>query len=146
MRRFAAARADKRRRGRDNLIIQAHHPALDVRTLEVLPVQVALRIVEQSFDAAVLPRDAGDGESGALPELVMVDLRDGRPEPLRELGLHRLYELALPLQRAVLGEMQLGREDPDIAGAHAGIEADYDAVVVGAGCSLRSVLSTCRVS
>src|SRR5512133_738721 len=52
----------------------------------------------------------------------MVDLGDRRAEPLLQLRLCRLDVLTLALQRARLRKMELDRENPDIAGAHGGIE------------------------
>src|SRR5690242_21117463 len=61
--------------------------------------------------------DAGDRQPCALPELVVVDLRDGRSEAALQLRLRGQQLLALALQGAVLGEMELGGEDADPAGA-----------------------------
>jgi len=48
----------------------------------------------------MLPRRTGDGECRALPEIVMVDLGHGRPEPFVELRLRRLHVLPLSLEGA----------------------------------------------
>src|SRR5580765_972350 len=113
MRRFAAARADKWSRGRDHSIIEGHHLTLDTRADELLAVEVALGVVEQVLDLPVLPRHARRRDARALPQLVMVDLRHGSAEALLQLRLHGLDELALALQRAALGKVQLRREDSD---------------------------------
>jgi hypothetical protein len=47
---------------------------------------------------------------------VVVDLGDGGTEPVRELRLRREHVLALALQRPGLGEVQLRRENRDVAG------------------------------
>ena len=104
-------------------------------------MEIPLGIVEQLLHAAVVPRDAGDRETGTLPELVVVDLGDGGSEAVLQLRLHRFDELALALQRARLGKVQLGGEDPDVAGAHAGIEARARPRPWGPA-ALRSVRST----
>ena len=49
---------------------------------------------------------------------MVVDFRDRRPEPVLELRLGRFDELALPLERAALREVELGRQDSDIAVRH----------------------------
>src|SRR5581483_12053452 len=54
----------------------------------------------------------------ALPEVVVVDFRDRRAEALLQLRLRRLDVLPLSLQRPRLGEVQLERQDPAVAGAH----------------------------
>ena len=85
--------------------------------LEVLARQVALGLVEQALGLAVLPRDAGQRETRTLPQLVMIDLGHRRSEAILELGLRRLDVLALALQRARLGEVQLDAQDADVARA-----------------------------
>src|SRR5579872_3924072 len=135
----STARTDSLTR-RMRSLIWRHHLPLDRHDLELLPVEIPLRLVEQSGDAALVTCDARDGEPRALPEVVVVDLGDGRTEPVLQLRLHGLHVLALSLQRARLGEVELDGEDADVAGGQVG----YDAAA-GAG-SLRSVRSTCRVS
>src|SRR3712207_4195603 len=93
---------------RDELPARAGH-------FELLGVQVALDVVEKPCGLAVLARDAGDGEPRALPEVVVVDLRNRRAEAVLELRLRRLDELPLPLQRSRLGEVELDRKDSDVA-------------------------------
>ena len=67
-----------------------------------------------------LPGDAGDGQPRALPEVVVVDLGDGSAESLLQLCLRRFDVLTLALQRPGFREVQLDREDADIARAHLG--------------------------
>src|SRR5262249_23480354 len=86
--------------------------------LELLAVQVALRLVEQLLGLAVLARDAREREPAALPELVVVDLGDRDPEPVLELRLRRLDELPLALQRPGLREVQLDGEDAHVPRPH----------------------------
>ena len=76
--------------------------------------------VQQLVELPVPPRDAGEGEPRALPELVVVDLGDRRAEAPLQLRLHGEQLLALSLERAVLGKVQLGREDADVARAQLG--------------------------
>src|SRR6266540_116051 len=99
-------------------VTRDHHLALHGHELVLLAVQVSNRVLEQLLELAVLARDTSDREPGALPELVVVDLRDRGTEAVLELRLRRLHVLALALQRAGLGEVQLDREDADVAGAH----------------------------
>src|SRR5205085_8897267 len=87
--------------------------------LVLLRVQVALRLVEQAQELPLLARDARQGQRRSLPEIVVVDLRDGRAEPVLELRLGRGDVLPLSLERTRFREMQLDAEDADIARAHA---------------------------
>ena len=84
---------------------QRHDLAFDADELERLPAQVALRAVEEPLELVVTPRDAGEGESRALPDVVVVDLRHRRAEPVLELRLRGADEPPLPLQRACLREV-----------------------------------------
>ena len=61
----------------------------------------------------------GEGQPGALPRVVVVDLGDRGSEPLRELRLRGEQHPALLLQRVVVGKEQLHGEDSDVPGAHA---------------------------
>src|SRR5919201_6245206 len=122
-------------------VVERHHLALEEAELEGLAGQVALRAIEELFDLAVTAGDARDGQPRPLPQLVVVDFGDRRAEAPLQLRLDGQQLLALALQRAVLGKVQLGREDADVAGA----QGSYAEVVVGAGVS-RSVRSTSRVS
>src|SRR4051794_33487411 len=99
-------------------IVQRNDLALDPAELELLPGQVALGAVQQRQQLPMIARDAGESQPRALPELVMVDLRDRGAEPLLQLRLRRLDVLSLALERARLREMKLDREDSDVAGAH----------------------------
>ena len=65
---------------------------------------------------AWLARDAGHRQPGALPDVVVVDLGHGRAEAPLELRLDREELLPLPLERVVVGEVELDREDADVAG------------------------------
>src|SRR5438067_11217850 len=70
----------------------------------------------------MVARDTREGQPRALPELVVVDLRDRSSEPLLQLRLRRLDVLALALQRARLRAVELDRENPDIARGHGHIQ------------------------
>src|SRR5919202_1968624 len=108
------ASSTRRRRS----LIERHELAGARPELPFLAVQVPLRLVEQPLGLPRLARDAGDGEARALPQLVVVDLRDRRAEAVLELRLRRAHELPLALQRASLREMEVDREDADVAHAH----------------------------
>jgi hypothetical protein len=73
----------------------------------------------------------------------MVDLRHRGPEAVLELRLRRGDVLALALQRARLGEVELDRQDGDEAAAQD--SAAGPAAAVGTASS-REVRSTSRVS
>jgi hypothetical protein len=76
----------------------------------------------------------------------VVDLGHRGSEAALKLRLHGKQLLALALQGAVLGEVQLGGEDPDVARARSQQPELYEAEVgAGAGVS-RSVRSISRVS
>src|SRR5579859_3054363 len=99
-------------------LIRAHDLPLHPDELPFLPVEVTLGAVEELLELGVAARDARNREAGALPELVVVDLGHGGAEALLELGLRRLDVLALALERAGGREVQLDREDADVARAH----------------------------
>ena len=121
-------------------LIERHQISGPRPELPFLTIQVPLGLVEQALRLARLPRDAGHGETGALPQLVVVDLGDGRAEAVLELRLGGADELALALQRARLGEVKLDGEDGDEAGAQ-----ESSAAAAGTGAS-SEVRSTSRVS
>src|SRR5438876_522966 len=87
--------------------IGGHDLSLGAHELVLLAVEIPDGFLEELLGFVVLARDAGDSELGTLPEVVVVDLRDGRAEAVLELCLRRLDVLALPLQRARLGKVQL---------------------------------------
>ncbi len=63
--------------------------------------------------AGVAPDERG-GELGALPEVVMIGLGHRRAEAPLELRLQRRQLLALALQAAVLGEVEMDLEEADV--------------------------------
>src|SRR5437588_12239119 len=92
----------------------------------------------------MVARDARERQPGALPELVVVDLGDRRPETLLQLRLRSLDVLALALQRTRLREMELDRENPHITGAQDRIEPnDQDARLDGQP-GMRTLLGALR--
>src|SRR5579883_191329 len=95
--------------------------------LPLLAAQPALRLVEQALGLVGLARDAGDREAGALPEVVVVDLRDRGADPVAEVVLRRADEVPLLLERARPGEVELDRQHADESGRHRGSEARCDA-------------------
>jgi hypothetical protein len=79
-------------------------------------VEEALGAVKQLVEGADLARSARHDEARTLPEIVVVDLGDRRPEPVLQLRLRRGDVLALSFKRAGLGKVQLYRENSDVAG------------------------------
>jgi hypothetical protein len=119
--------------------IERHDLALDVHELPLLPGEVALGAVEELLELPVLSGHASHGQRGPLPEIVVVDLGDRGAEAIPELCLGRGDVLALPLQRAGLGEMELDREDADVTGS-------VQVVAAAVALSSRPVRSIARVS
>ena len=72
-----------------------------------------------------------------LPELVVLDLGHRRAEALVQLGLRGLDVLPFPLERAVLGEVQLDREDAYVSAGHSRIKAGIGAFAGAADLKLR---------
>src|SRR5205085_9114577 len=116
----ACGRGDPRRRGarRDRagsllggVVFRVDDAPLEPAHLPLLAGEVALRLVEEPLRLPRLAGYAGDREPGALPELVVVDLRDRGAEPVLELSLRRAEVRPFPLQRPRLGEVQLERQD-----------------------------------
>jgi hypothetical protein len=95
-----------------------HDLSLDRHQLVLLTVEIPDGFLEQRVELAVLARDAGNRETRALPEIVMVDLGDRGPEAILQICLRGPHVLALALQRSGLREAQLDREDADVTGAH----------------------------
>jgi len=100
----------------------AHHLALDEAELPLLRCEEPLGLVEQQLGVAVVARHGRERQPRALPRVVVVDLGHGRAHVLEPL-LGRAQEVALLLQRAAGGEVELAREDADEAGGHGGIQA-----------------------
>src|SRR5207248_10768411 len=95
-----------------------------------------------------LPGLAGDksgGQAAALPEVVVGHFRDRGAEAVRKLRLCGLDVLALALQRSRLGEVQLDREDRDVAGGAAAQDSS-DGLGGGPVGVSSDVRSTSRVS
>ena len=80
-------------------VVRIDDEAVGERDLPLLPAQPALRLVEQPLDLAMLARDAGDRDPRALPDVVMVDLRNRRADTVLELRLRAAQEVPLLLQR-----------------------------------------------
>src|SRR5689334_20285498 len=99
-------------------LIGIHDRPLHPQQLPFLTGEVALGAVEQLLELSVPARDAGDREPAALPQVVVVDLRDGGAETVLKLRLRGLHVLALALEGAGLREVQFDREDADITRAH----------------------------
>src|SRR4029078_3100840 len=74
-------------------LIGHHDLPLGSRHLVLLPVEPAQCTVEQAVELPVLPRDTGERQAGALPELVVVDLRHRRAEAVLQLRLRGLHML-----------------------------------------------------
>src|SRR5919197_2862715 len=110
----STASSTRRRRS----LIERHELPRAQPELPLLAVQVALGLVEQPLRFPRLARDARHRQPRALPQVVVVDLRHRRAEAVLELRLRRAHELALPLQRARFGKVEVDREDADVPHAH----------------------------
>src|SRR4051794_7663886 len=91
-------------------LIGVHHLSLHDSQLPFLRSKVPLDLVQQPLELAVLACYQRDREPRALPDVVMVDLRDGGAHVLQAL-LGRAEEVPLLLERVARGEVQLGRQD-----------------------------------
>src|ERR671919_2223891 len=114
-------------------VVEGEDVALHRPQLERLAGEVALGPVEEADELVVATRDAGEGQARALPHVVVVDLGHRRAEAPLELRLDGEELLALALERMVLGEVELGRENADVAGAH-GPSKLLALVGLGLGC------------
>src|SRR5262249_37395190 len=99
-------------------VIQGHHVAFAAAELERLTGEIALGVVEKLLHVPVGATHTGQGKPRSLPEVVMVDLRDRRPEPPLQLCLGREQLLPLAFQRAGFRKVELDREDADEPFAH----------------------------
>ena len=71
----------------------------------------ALDAIGRAFELGQRPARERDGERGALPEVLVVDLGDGRPEPSVELRLERRDLLALALEVPHVVEVEMDEEE-----------------------------------
>jgi hypothetical protein len=94
-------------------VIETHDVSLPGDHGPFLPVQPALRVVEQPLGLARLTRHDGGGQAAALPQLVVVDLGDGCAEAVLQLRLGRLDVPALALEGARLRKVELDGQDAD---------------------------------
>jgi NADPH-dependent glutamate synthase beta subunit-like oxidoreductase len=99
-------------------VVRIDEEALDERHLPLLTAQPALGLVEEALDLVMLPCDARHRDPRALPHLVVVDLGDSSADAVLELRLRGAQVVPLLLQRMRLGEVQLTREDTDVAARH----------------------------
>jgi len=127
------------RLGNRSSVVRGHEQAVTAYEHPIARGQPAFRAVPQLLGFVGGTRDARNGERGPLPEIVVVDLGDRGAEAIPELCLGRGDVLALPLQRAGLGEMQLDREDADVTGS-------VQVVAAAVALSSRPVRSIARVS
>ena len=95
-----------------------HDLSLDRPELEGLAGEIALRAVEEPQQLVVAACHARQREPGALPDIVVVDLGDGCTEAALELRFHGEQVLSLPLERVILGEIELERENADVSAGH----------------------------
>ena len=124
-------------------VVRRHERALRSDELPFLPREPALGARSELLGLAGAACDERGGQRAALPDVVVVDLGHRGAEAVLQLRLCRLDVLALALQRARLGEVELDRENRDEAGA-----AAYDSSAgapAGTGSS-SDVRSTSRVS
>src|SRR3954452_16687333 len=88
-------------------LFAGHQSALDPHSLRKLRLHVALELRAGLADRGGVASDQRRGQGRALPQVVMVGLRHGRPEAPLQLRLQRHDLLALPLQAAVVGKVKV---------------------------------------
>ena len=66
----------------------------------------------------MLARDAGNGDPGALPQVVVIDFGHRCADPVLQLRLRGAEMVALLLQRMRVREVELAGEYADIAACH----------------------------
>src|SRR5437016_2265899 len=96
-------------------LARRNHPALEADPVGELGLDVALHVIRRSIERAGVAADEARGQRRALPQVVMIGFRHRGAEALLELGLQRQQFLPLPLQRAVLGEVQVDLDDYEVA-------------------------------
>src|SRR5579862_3734679 len=101
------------------LVLRVDDEPLGERDLPLLAAQPPLSRVEQPLGVPVLAGDAGDGDAGALPDVVVVDLGDRGADAALELRLRSAQVVPLLLQRMRGGELELAGQDADEAAGHA---------------------------
>ena len=106
------------------LVVGIDDEALGERDVPFLSAEPALGVVEQPLELVMLARDAGHGDPSALPDVVVVDLGDGRADAVLELRLRRAEVVALLLQRMRVRKVQLTGEDADESARHTLIQAE----------------------
>jgi hypothetical protein len=90
-------------------------PALEPDTVRKLRLDVALELLHCALERPGVATDEAGGERRALPERVVIGLGDRRAKATLKLRLERQQLLALPLERSVLGEVQMNLNDGEIA-------------------------------
>ena len=113
-------------------ILRVDDEAVGERDLPFLAAEPALGLVEETLDLAMLAGDTRDGETRALPHVVVVDLGDGGADAVLELGLRGAHEMPLLLQRVRLREVQLARQHADETAGHLLIQAQTTRSMISA--------------
>ena len=96
-------------------LVAGDKAALDPNAVGELRLDVARELGAGVIDDRWRAPDERRRERGALPEIVVVGLGDGRAEPLLEVRLQRLDLLALALEAGVIGEVQVDLDQADEA-------------------------------
>src|SRR2546421_7795653 len=96
-------------------LLRGHQTALHADPVRELRLHVATELHGRLFHDAGVPSYQRGRQGGALPQIVVVGLGDGRPEAALELGLEAHELLALALQASVVREVELDLEQADEA-------------------------------
>src|SRR3954447_20214877 len=96
-------------------VLGGDQAALDPHALRKLRGRVALELGCRVIDHRGSTPNQGRRERAALPQVVMVGLRDGGSETLLQVSLQRLHLLALALEAVVFRQVQVDLDKADEA-------------------------------
>src|SRR5207302_3699430 len=96
-------------------LLRGDQSPLDSNPIGELRLHVAAELHAGPFHDAGVPPYKGRGQRGALPQIVVIGLRDGGPEAALELRLEADQLLPLALEASVRGEVEVDLDQADEA-------------------------------